>query len=182
MDFDQLTVIRVNSYEVPFFPFFMQAISQKIHEVLNKHDKQDNNNKHQAMVLSGPTNDMAEQFVQLYNDTCPNDRCERYSGKNDDAQKKILRDFTNGKVRVLAVVGKLKEGFDRKNVSVVGIARKVAPASKVLFTQFVGRAVRKLHPDDPVTATVVSHVEYKQRQNFENYDKIADKENVDEDI
>lgn len=135
------------------------------------------------MVLSGRTNAEAEEFVLCYRDTCPGDRCERLSSSNYENQKIILSDFKEGEVRVLVVVvGKLLEGFDQGNVSVVGIARKVAPTSKVLFSQFVGRAVRKLHPNDPVTATVVSHIQYQQRENFNNYDQVTDRENDDEKI
>ena len=92
----------------------------------------------------------------------------------------IFKDFVNGDIRVLVVAGKLLEGFDRKHVSVVGIVRKVARESKVLFAQFVGRAVRKFDNIDPVTTIVVSHEFYNQRENFDQFDKVTDYDNIDE--
>lgn len=160
----------------------MKGISQQIYETLNRHDIEDPGHKHQAIVLSGQTTVEAEAFVQSYHSSCPGDRCERYSDSYVDRQKKILTDFKNGDVRVLVVVEELPNGFDRRNVSVVGIAREVPSTSKVLFSQFVGRVLRTLHPNDPVTATVVSHIQYKQRGNFENYNKVDDRENNDEEI
>ena len=74
----------------------------------------------------------------------------------------------------LVVVGKLLEGYDNRNVSVVAIVRKVSPESKVLFTQFVGRAVRKASRNDPVNAVIVSHPRYEQQRNYDNFDQIAD--------
>ena len=93
--------------------------------------------------------------------------------------KKILKDFLSGDIRVLVVAGKLLEGFDRKNVSVVGIARRVARKSKVLFAQFVGRAVRKFDNDDLVTTMIVSHKFYNQRENYDQFDKVTDYDNCD---
>ena len=58
--------------------------------------------------------------------------------------------------------------------------RNVGLNSKVLFTQFVGRAVRKLHPGDSVTAEVISHVCHNQLQNYENFEKIAQVDPEDE--
>lgn len=51
-----------------------------------------------------------------------------------------LARFKAGNLRILVVCGKLLEGFDHKNVSVVGILRNVALSSKVLFNQFVGKS------------------------------------------
>ena len=108
----------------------------------------------------------------------PTDTCEVYVS---DTPQEILRMFDNKEIRILVIVGKLLEGYDNERISVVAIVRNVARQSKVLFTQFVGRAVRKAHPDDPVTAMIVSHEIFKQRVNFEQFDKVTDEDNVDED-
>ena len=71
------------------------------------------------------------------------------------------------------------EGYDNKRISVVGIVCNVARQSKVLFSQFVGRAVRKAHLQDPVTAVIISHPQYNQRVNFDQFDKVTDEDNVD---
>ena len=172
----------------------IQAIAQSIQFYLDQHDKQDPRHKHQAMVLTQTINGLhsATNFVETYRRVCnPNDWCEMYTSepvvyRSDDGvpytmfPEDILKKFVNGDIRVLVVVGKLLEGFDRKNVSVAGIVRKVARESKVLFTQFVGRAVRKLDQDDPVTTMVVSHKFYNQRENYDQFDKVTDFENIDE--
>ena len=172
----------------------IQAIAQSIQYYLDEHDKLDPRHKHQAMVLTH-TIDSATKFVEIYNRVCnpindPNDRCEKYTSvprANVPAvnaplvvARNILASFVNGEIRVLVVAGKLLEGFDRKNVSVAGIVRNVRPESKVLFTQFVGRAVRKLDQYDPVTAIVVSHRFYNQHGNYDHFDKITDIDNIDE--
>ena len=147
---------------------------------MNQHDEQDPRLKHQAMVLTQTieTLNPADKFVEIYNQIFPNDGCERYTG---DSQRSILTRFEKGEIRVLVIVGKLLEGFDRKNVSVAAIARNVAPSSRVLFAQFVGRAVRKFDSKDNVTAMVVSHEKFNQKVNFEQFDQVPDDDNVDDD-
>ena len=146
---------------------------------MNEHDQIDPRFKHQAMVLTQTINSLnpAVEFVKIYNEIFPNDGCEKYTG---DSSPSILTRFEQDKIRVLVVVGKLLEGFDRKNVSVAAIVRNVAPSSKVLFAQFVGRAVRKFDSEDNVTAMVVSHEDHKQRVNFEQFDQLPDDDNVDD--
>lgn len=76
--------------------------------------------------------------------------------------------------RVLVVCGKLLEGFDHRPVSVVAIYRNVARATCVMFTQFVGRCVRRCSPRDPIM--VISHVKFNQQENFNNMDAIAEED------
>ena len=121
----------------------------------------------------------AETFQQQYNAVAghPNKFCEIYVC---GTKSQILEKFIKGEIRTLVVVGRLLEGFDNKCISVVAIARNVATQSKVLFAQFVGRAVRKAHEHDPVTAMIVSHPQYNQRENFEQFDMVTEEENNDE--
>ena len=159
----------------------IQAIAQSIQFFLDEHDKQDPRHKHQAMVLTQTINDLhsATDFVETYRRVCnPNDWCEKYTSESKSSDD-ILRSFLQGDIRVLVVVGKLLEGFDRKNVSVAGIVRNVARESKVLFTQFVGRAVRKVDQYDPIKTMVVSHKFYNQRENYDQFDKVTDYDNID---
>ncbi len=51
---------------------------------------------------------------------------------------------------------------------------------QVLFTQFVGRCLRKIQSDDPVEATILSHVAYNQKQNYDNLNEVAE-DDPDED-
>ena len=110
-------------------------------------------------------------------DVQSDDNCEIYAGS---AQKQIVKRFDDHEFRTLVVVGKLREGYDNKHVSVVAIVRNLAPQSKVLFAQFVGRAVRKIDSIDSVTAMIVSHVLFEQKKNFDNFDEVTEEENSDE--
>ena len=159
----------------------IQVIAQSIQFFLDEHDNLDPRHKHQAMVLTQTVNDLhsATDFVETYRRVCnPNDWCEMSTSESNNSDD-ILRRFLNSHIRVLVVVGKLLEGFDRKNVSVAGIVGNVACESKVLFTQFVGKAVHKLDQYDPVTTMVVSHKFYNQCENYDQFDKVTDYDNMD---
>mmetsp|Transcript_45773 Transcript_45773/g.115230 ORF Transcript_45773/g.115230 Transcript_45773/m.115230 type:complete len:240 (-) Transcript_45773:126-845(-) len=135
----------------------------KIREKLAMHNEQDPTTQHQAMILVGTIAE-SQTVARIYNEVAGNVVCLSYAGK---ASREVVTSFKANKLQCLVIVGKLLEGFDQKSVSVVGILRNVAAASRVLFTQFVGRAVHKMTPADPVTAMVVSHVRHNQRENFE---------------
>lgn len=97
------------------------------------------------------------------------------------ATREVLQRFLNGDLRVLIVCGKLLEGFDHSNVSVVGIFRNVGLNTRVVFSQFIGRAVRKSTPDDPVTATILSHIKFNQRANYDQLDVLPDDDSQEDD-
>ena len=142
-------------------------------ELLNEHDQEDTRVRHQGMVIAqtkrGELNS-ARSFCESYNRFYPG-QCEVYDG---ESSPDVLTPFTNGEFRTLVVIGKLLEGFDHKPISVLGIVRNIAPTSRVLFTQFVGRAVRKTSVDDPINAQIVTHVHFKQGVNFKNFDQVTD--------
>ena len=155
----------------------LQSVAEAVREYLNQHDEDDSKFRHQAMVLAQTVVDLnsAQIFKEAYD--VPDDICEIYAGS---APREVLNRFDRCEFRTLVVVGKLREGYDNKNISVAAIVRNVAPQSKVLFAQFVGRAVRKLHDHDPVTTMIVSHEMFRQRRNFEQFDQVAEEENIDE--
>ena len=137
---------------------------------LNVHDQQDPLVRHQAMVLTQTKElqNAAMDFRQAYYEVTGNpEKCAVYiSGTKKD----ILEKYKRGKIRTLVVIGRLLEGFDHTSVSVVAIVRNVASNSRVLFAQFVGRAVRKARKDDPVRAVLVSHEYYAQGPNYRQFD------------
>ena len=159
----------------------MRLIADKIKETLIEHDRQDPSIKHQAMVLTQQkeNHNGAMDFERIYGNDC--------NVYITDSPPSVLIRFNSQIFSTLIIIGRLLEGYDNHNVSVVAIVRNVARSSRVLFTQFVGRAVRKariFRPGDqvdPVEAVLISHVKYNQRQNFENFDKIADDDNQDDD-
>ncbi|CAF1086507.1 unnamed protein product [Adineta ricciae] len=155
----------------------MHLLSKEILRILDKHDQCDNVVQHQAMVLMKEKNDTTSFATQL-NKISPNSAAS-YTGDTKNSNS-VLQRFENGQLRVLVVCGKLLEGYDRKQVSLCVIARNVQPQSKVLFTQFVGRCLRKIRPDDPVDGTILTHVFYNQRQNYENLNEIAEEDPDDE--
>ena len=156
----------------------LQAIASRVRHFLDQHDREDQRTRHQAMVLTQTIQGLnpAVEFKQAYDATTPgeSDVCEKYVGGTSND---ILKRFDRGDIRTLIIVGRLIEGYDNRHISVVAIVRNVARQSKVLFSQFVGRAVRKAHRDDPVTAMIVSHEKYKQRRNFEQFDTVTEEEN-----
>ena len=156
-------------------------MAAKVKKYLDQHDAQDPSVKHQAMVLtqSIETLNSAKAFKQAYNAAVPpsDEVCEIYVSGSPPNN---LRRFEKGEIRTLVIVGRLIEGFDNKCISVVAIARNVAPQSKVLFAQFVGRAVRKTSKNDPITATVISHLVFNQRVNFNQFDEVTEEDNIDD--
>jgi len=131
---------------------------------------------HQAMVLTTTTNE-AEEVESVFN-AARKGYAFSYHGKVAKGEQR-LDSFRKGHTKVLIVCGKLLEGFDQKTVAVCAILRNVQPSSRVLFAQFVGRAVRKLGADDPA-ALVISHVKHQQRNNFERLDTVADEDPDDD--
>ena len=81
---------------------------------------------------------------------------------------------------MLVVCGRLLEGFDQRSVSVCVIVRNVARSSHVLFAQFVGRSVRKLSANDPVTAVVISHEFHDQKPNYDRLENLAEDDPEDD--
>ena len=158
----------------------LQAVARKVNRHLDQHDREDSPRRHQAMVLAQTIDGVnsATDFKLAYGAVNPNDTCEMYV---DGSPRHILDSFEQGAIRTLIIIGRLLEGFDNKNVSVAAIVRNVGRERKVLFAQFVGRAVRKIRPDDPITTVVVSHQQFRQRDNFDVFDKVTDYENEDED-
>ena len=183
---------RTEFFELPAQPgdedeMIFENIAGEIKKHLQLHDELDPQGvPHQAMVLaqSIKTINPAEGFAAVYNSVNSNaeDRCEVYvSGKK---YKHVEDKFNNHKLRTIVICGKLIEGYDNSNVSVVAIVRNVT--SKVLFTQFLGRAIRKNRDvrsqdqADPIRAAVISHGHYKQRKNYDSFDKIAEEDPEDD--
>lgn len=60
------------------------------------------------------------------------------------------------------------------------ILRNVAINSRVLFAQFIGRALRATASDNGIHAKVISHIRYKQGENFHQLNDIANVEVKDD--
>lgn len=142
---------------------------ETLSETLTDYDCVHPDHKHQGLILASDINE-AHKIANLWNnhEQVPYEaqvfKCAAYVTGTPQA---VLENFKKGELDVLVVIFRLTEGFDRKNVSVVGILRNVQPASRVYFSQFVGRAVRRLDADDNATAIVVSHAVHNQSRNYE---------------
>jgi hypothetical protein len=166
-----------------------RGMAHKIRERLVEHDTKNPTVWHQGMVLAQTVDlvNSAEVFVEEYNRGLPPgreqaklfvaghnmtvvERFQGFDGKKSDESVKF---------RVLVVVGRLLEGFDHSPISVVGVAHNVS--SRVLFEQFVGRAVRRTNEGDVATACIVTHAMFGQRGNFDLIDTIAEEEPEEED-
>jgi superfamily II DNA or RNA helicase len=79
----------------------------------------------------------ANRFAKLLNTTAKRDIAASYTGdtKNSD----IFRRFQEEELRILVVCGKLIEGYDRKQISVCAIVRKVSRKSKVCIYLSIDR-------------------------------------------
>ena len=154
---------------------------------LDQHDITDPSVKHQGMVLAQTKEGInpAHLFCKTYNGLPKNNSHEPFQSLCkvyvSETSRYILEAFVKGEIRVLVIIGRLLEGFDHKPVSVVGIVRNVGQRSRVLFAQFVGRAVRKINSDDPVSAWIVTHPCFNQRQNFETFEQLAEEDPTDDD-
>ena len=147
-----------------------KIVGEEICCKLNEHNYLEPDQPHQAMIITCHTHEV-DTCVEILNQLNYGNIAAPYYSRS---KAENLKDFLNGDVRILVVCGKLLEGFDHKAISVVGILRNISPQSKVLFSQFVGRCVRKMDPSENVTAYIISHVIFKQRNNFENMDNLAE--------
>lgn len=139
---------------------------------LNAHDNQDPSINHQGMVLAQTIRGLfsALDFAERYNKLFGN-QCEVFVASTPDT---VLNRFRNGEIRVLVIVGRLLEGFDHNPVSVLAIVRNLR--ARTMFTQFIGRGIRKARRDDPVTMQLISHVGFNQEENVNTFEMVPDKE------
>ena len=170
-DVEFYEVPRSNQGDETYISKF-RAISAEVKRRLADHDRIDPSIFHQAMILTQTiqTINPSDTFKDAYNEGEADlrNQCETYVTGDARSTK---TNFEDGHFRTIVIVNRLLEGFDNKNISVVAIARNVQPKSRVLFSQFVGRAVRTARTDDPITkAVLISHPDFKQRDNFETFD------------
>jgi len=171
---------------VLYLYYFTQLIADKMEHWLDEHDRLDPSVKHQGMVLTQTKVGInpASVFCDVYNEHHEGNKsfpvkCEVYIS---ESSKEVYERFKRQEICTLVIIGKLLEGFDHKFISVLGMVRNVAPSSRVLFTQFVGRArTEEVTKYDPVTAQLVTHKRFKQYENFQKFETLAEEDPVDED-
>ena len=148
----------------------------EVKNAIQRHDMNDPRpeHRHKAMILA-KNKEEAHTIAIIWNERVQFGECETFV---EGDEPNIVDKFKHpgSEIKVLVVIFRLTEGFDCPNVSVVAILRNVNKKSRVYFAQFVGRAVRKLHRDDPVVATVLSHTVHNQRPNFETFEDLAEED------
>ncbi|KAL9649453.1 hypothetical protein ABK040_000692 [Willaertia magna] len=158
------------------FEGICKTVGGKVVEKIKEHNVLNPKVKHQVMILTNSVKE-ADDCVQYLSSVCLDVEIASY---HSNKTKTSLDNFENGKIGILVVCGKLLEGYDNKKVSVVGILRNVQQSSRVLFTQFVGRCLRTSHSGDQVTACVISHKKYKQKDNFDKLNDLTEVEMEDD--
>jgi len=163
---------------------FCRSLLTIIDDQLGKHNFQENEIRHQAMVLV----DRRIVATNLSNSLC------RLSGAQSEANtfaKAVIGDtngetftteFVEGKFKVAIVCGKLMEGFDNSNVSLCIILCKVK--SLLTFNQFIGRCQRMSELTegrvDTVNGKIISFPQFGQRdmwkRNHDEYIQVVDPE------
>ena len=143
-------------------------VLHEVYETLKNHDLLDTKYTHKAMVLA-EDKENAREIARLWDGDYKEKFGQCLTFIENDSAKNVEEFMNDRNTRVLVVIYRLTEGFDYKEVSVVAILRNVNKKSRVYFAQFVGRAVRKLHKDDPVTATVISSTHYNQSKIFDAF-------------
>ena len=125
---------------------------------------------HQGLVLVQAGTNGGKVFCDIYNKYYPG-KCAAYTC---DDHKSVLDDFVSGTVRVLVTTADLLDGITSNRVSVLGIVYEITPSLRIIFDQFVSKAVRRSSPDDQVDTQIVTHEHFHQLRNFENFEKIVE--------
>jgi superfamily II DNA or RNA helicase len=144
-------------------------LGDSIINALNQHDKQDNLVKHQAMILTRTIGE-AVKIVEIINSKYP----ETTVAYCRNVSKCIVKDFESNLYKIIVICGRLLKRYDRSSISVMGIHRKVRPESRVLYAQYVSKSFTKAHKEDSVTALIISHISFKQQENFDRLNVLAD--------
>ena len=127
---------------------------------------------HMAMAITRDTY-YADVLVRLWNALYPDAPASVYhSGmKPKRRREEVFNQILENELKLVVVVAMLLEGFDHPPISIAAVATKIV--SPVKFVQFVGRAQRIYRgtrgPEVNGIAHIVTHSDYQQRQNYENF-------------
>lgn len=164
-DTDFVSVGNVDENLEDVYHHVVDEIIKKIGE----HDRTSPNYQHQTMILVLRT-DEADTIELIYNNK--QNKIGTAIAYHGNINKEGFENLKNGKenIRVLVVCKRAIEGFDRKEISVLGIIRNVQPTSVCLFTQFIGRGIRRHQLDPPgFKCCIISHKNYDKQMNYANF-------------
>ena len=144
------------------------SVLEEVKRTLKGHDELDKTVQHKAMILAADIEE-AKKIPALWHEgpaICG--KCQKFV--QGDHWRNVEKFKGDNDTRALVIIFRLTEGFDHKSVSVAAILRNVSPKSRVYFAQFVGRAVRKMHQNDSVLATIISHEIHNQQPNYNAFE------------
>ena len=174
-DLDELSLRQPEKYAPKVIPNIkrMVPILRKVKELLDeKRDLAstiDRDVPHMAIAITRDTY-YAELLLELWQTLFPNKPAESYHSKNRDRKDEIMRKLKNNELSLVIIVEMLLEGFDHPPISTAAITYNIQ--SPVKFAQFIGRAqriYRKNGYTDILCANIVTHADYEQRKNYDNY-------------
>ena len=151
----------------------MVPILRKVKELLDEKRRLvstiDRDVPHMAIAITRDTY-YAELLLELWQTLFPDKPAESYHSKNRDRKDEIMRKLKNNELSLAIIVEMLLEGFDHPPISIAAITYNIQ--SPVKFAQFIGRAqriYRKNGYPDIFCANIVTHADYEQRENYDNY-------------
>ncbi|XP_029202749.2 uncharacterized protein LOC114966929 [Acropora millepora] len=154
----------------------INSILNKVHQIQQEKNQEHplpNKIPHMAMAIA--TNvDGANSAASLWNRRFGSGAIAYHSEFKKHELEKMMAKIKSNEVELLVVVDMLQEGFDHPPISIAAILTKIV--SKVKFVQFIGRAQRivrsKEGPESQnVVANVVTHSHFKQRENYDMFEK-----------
>ena len=127
---------------------------------------------HMAMAITRDTKG-ANKLVEVWKVLNPDAPASVYyfDMKPKRRRDEVFNQILENELKLVVVVGMLLEGFDHPPISIAAVATKIG--SPVKFVQFVGRAQRIYRgtqgPEVNGIAHIVTHSDYQQKQNYENF-------------
>ncbi|XP_044173927.1 uncharacterized protein LOC122957672 [Acropora millepora] len=154
----------------------INSILNKVHRIQQEKNQDHplpNKIPHMAMAI-GTNVDGANSAESLWNRRFGSDAIAYHSEFKKHELEEMMAKIKSNEVELLVVVDMLQEGFDHPPISIAAILTKIV--SKVKFVQFIGRAQRivrsKEGPESQnVVANVVTHSLFKQRENYDMFEK-----------
>jgi len=146
--------------------------------ILDGHNQQVQGAQYQALILVTNSTTAVERCSLIINAKCGEEISAPYHSKKD-LEENFQGFHKFSKFKILVVCGKLLEGYDNSNITVVGIVRNVS--SKVVFSQFVGRCLRNSNDAVPIQAAIVAHRSNNQEKNYTNLNRLAESDPLEDD-
>ena len=152
----------------------MISILGKVKELLDKQREATSSVEpevpHMAIAIAKDTF-YANTLLELWKALYPDEIAECYHSEVAKHERPgVMKDLKEHKLSLVVIVKMLLEGFDHPPISIAAITCKID--SRVKFVQFVGRAQRIYRRDgytDEMTADIVTHEDYTQQENYNDF-------------